>query len=709
MKPSALELVGIFDRIVVGGFYALLVFVPLIVLPWNFELFEFNKMVLTYIFAAIIAAAWVGKMVVARRWIWRRTFWDFFLLAFLVSQVAATVFSIDAHTSLFGYYSRFHGGLFSSLTYLVLFWALVSNLKKKQVVRGVRLLLGTCGVVAIYGVLEHWGIDKNIWVQDVQNRVFATLGQPNWLAAWLVALMPLAWAMGLENAKRKAQSAKLQLKAQNLQKLAFYFLSGLLFLALLYTKSRSGILGFVVADAVFWGGVVWTKKSKSWLKEAGGFHGLFVISILLAGTPWTPSLGELISGPKPMPQPQVASGTQLESGGTESGQIRKIVWQGAINVWKAYPVLGAGVETFAYSYYNFRPREHNDVSEWDFLYNKAHNEYLNLAANTGTVGLGAYLALIGGYLWWSVKKFKVQSSKCKVGDGIDKNVWLLGFWAGWVSILVTNFFGFSVVPVALLFFLYPGMGIMIQNSKFKIQNLRLEEGGLGWGQKAGLAVIGLGLGWAIWGLGKYWWADSLFAKGSKLNKQGAYTASWPILEKAVNLAPGEPNYRSELAEAEASLAVAMAKQEQATVAANLAQEAVVQSDRAVAISPRHVNLWKDRTVVFYKLAEIDSRYMVQALASLSQAVRLAPTDPKVHYNLGLIYYHLGEKEKAIETLEETMELKPDYRETYLALTTIWEKEGEKGKAGEIIDRWLKINLQDEEFRELKEKIQNFKP
>ena len=39
-------------------------------------------------------------------------------------------------------------------------------------------------------------------------------------------------------------------------------------------------------------------------------------------------------------------------GVTESGDIRKIVWQGAIELWKQYPILGTGVENFAYSYYD---------------------------------------------------------------------------------------------------------------------------------------------------------------------------------------------------------------------------------------------------------------------------------------------------------------------------------------------------------------------
>ena len=90
-------------------------------------------------------------------------------------------------------------------------------------------------------------------------------------------------------------------------------------------------------------------------------------------------------------------------GGTDSGQIRLYVWQGALDIWKAYPLFGTGVETFAFAYYQFRPAEHNLTSEWDYLYNKAHNEYLNYLATTGALGLGSYLLFIGVFIFITLR------------------------------------------------------------------------------------------------------------------------------------------------------------------------------------------------------------------------------------------------------------------------------------------------------------------
>ena len=102
--------------------------------------------------------------------------------------------------------------MWSIICYVLLYYALVSNVQNLHKLLKVALASGV--VVALYGVAERLGIDKHLWVQDVQNRVFSTLGQPNWLAAYLVALMPIATGFML-----KAQISKLKvqntIKAQN--------------------------------------------------------------------------------------------------------------------------------------------------------------------------------------------------------------------------------------------------------------------------------------------------------------------------------------------------------------------------------------------------------------------------------------------------------------------------------------------------------------
>src|SRR3989339_981087 len=143
----------------------------------------------------------------------------------------------------------------------------------------------------------------------------------------------------------------------------------------------------------------------------------------------------------------------IRVGGSDSMDIRKVVWQGAIELGQRYPLFGPGVETFAYTYYWVRPAAHNLLSEWDFLYNKAHNEYLNFLATTGFFGLLTYLLLIfsiirviarsnATWLSWIPLAGKSHSTNDLKTENRELKTPLL---LGSLSILITNYFGFSVV------------------------------------------------------------------------------------------------------------------------------------------------------------------------------------------------------------------------------------------------------------------------
>jgi O-antigen ligase len=650
------------DLAIEYSFYLLFFLVPLIMTPWNYELFEFNKMLTVYFFTAIIVFAWAVKMILNKRFLFQKTFWDLPLLIFFFSQLISLFVSIDRHTSFWGYYSRFNGGLASTIAFLLLYWALVSNLDRKKTLNLLFFTLGSAILVTFYGVLEHFGIDAHRWVQDVQNRVFSTIGQPNWLAAWIIAILPLTWALIIN-----------QWEAKKWLKLLFSaFLSWLFLLAFIYTKSRSGLLGLGSAWLVFWVALFGFKRLgfKKLLKPFLLITGTLIVFNLLLPSPW--QLKFLKS--KEAPKAKVAQ--EIPTGGTESGEIRKIVWQGAISVWQHHPFFGTGPETFAYSYYWYRPREHNDVSEWDFLYNKAHNEYLNYAANTGTLGLLAYLFLSGSFAFWLLKKKK---------DPLN-----LAILSGFTSLLVTNFFGFAVVPVSLLFFTFPGLAFCSDQKDKKAKTAKLSKPN--WFYWVLIFILTVGFLWVLLSLNRWWRADKIFAQGEKLNKAGEANQAFGRLQKAVELRPYEPFYYDELSLVSGSLAVTAFKQNQATLSAQLADLAISSSDYSLKVSPYNLNFWKNRTRLFYTLAEKDEKYTQQALESLLMANKLAPTDAKVMYNLALIYSQLNQEETAIKTLEETIRLKPNYDHARYTLALFYEQKKEIDKAKEQLNYILeKIN------------------
>jgi O-antigen ligase/Tfp pilus assembly protein PilF len=618
-------------------FAVLFFFVPLVLWPFTSEVFEFNKMVLVYILTTLIAGVWAVKCIIEKKFIFRRTLLDIPLLVFFGTQLISTFLSIDFYTSVFGYYSRFNGGITSTICYLLLYWAFVSNFDKDKALKLIKIWLASAVLVSIYGVLEHFGIDKDIWVQDVQSRVFSSLGQPNWLAAWIIAFIPITWSLFETNSKKK--------------NFWIYLLqSTLFFVVLLFTKSRSGLLGFAVASGIYWGFVL-IKNFKQNIKPFLIFNGLYFIFALIIGTQWTPSLNSIISTSTNNQMATVPQGTALETGGTESSAIRKIVWKGALQVWLHYPIFGTGVETFAYSYYQFRPTEHNLTSEWNFIYNKAHNEFLNFAANTGTMGLIAYLTLIGFSIF---QIYKLESSKLE-------NL-KFALIAGFVSILATNFFGFSVVPIQLQFFIFPAIAATLVNSD---QQLAISKQKTSNFQKMLILAILIATGYLLITISNYWYADILYNKGKTYNAVPRPDLGIATLTQAIKLVPSQALYYGELANSYTSVAMAYNQASDASSASQFTDLAIASIQKAVELSPSNVNIRRVEFGTYVKLSTINERYLIPARNSLIEAIKLAPTDAKLYYNLGVANANLGDYQNAAEDLKRAVELKPDYGDARL--------------------------------------------
>jgi len=700
------------QRIIESSFSALFILVPLILTPWNYELFEFNKMLTVYIFTAIIVGAWIAKMILRGQIIFRRSFWDIPLLIFLISQFLSFLVSTDRHTSFWGYYSRFNGGLLSIICYSLLYWSFISNMNKNNSQSVIRNSLITATLVATYGIAEHFGIDAKYWVQDVKNRVFSTLGQPNWLAAWLVALTPLTWGFGILNYESRIVNYR---KSKSLKTIIHYSLFIILFTCLLFTRSRSGLLGFGVAFVVFWG-LVFVLNRQDWKKILQPFL-IFTFSFLLLtfyfGRDWIPEIKKIFpkinQWPVTSDQQTVPNNQQSPPSPplliSESGDIRKVVWRGAVEIWRHYPFFGTGPETFAYSYYWYRPREHNDLSEWDFLYNKAHNEYLNYAATTGSFGLVAYILLIGSFLLWSIKKIPNSKSPKKLGQleiRSIRNSFLPALFSGFLSIAVTNFFGFSVVPVQLLFFLSPAFAVTLTTTQ-------IEDNSKGRStfppERWKMVFIIFAILYFIFYIFKYWRADTYFSSGEKLNKAGYYDQAFNSLQQAIKLRSFEPIYHDEIAWSAANLA-ALTKDQGATLSGQFAELSLKESDKALKTSPYNLNFWKTRAKIGFKLATLEPKYYQIALQALLRGTELAPTDPKIKYNLALVYLTLGQNELATKTLEETVQLKPNYEDPRYALALIYEQAGEKQKAREQLEYILNhINPENERVKEKLESLE----
>lgn len=758
--------------------------VPLAMHPLTSELFELNKMWLVWIYSLLVFFLWGSKMLILKKIVIRRTFFDIPILLFLLSQILSTIFSMDPHVSIWGYYSRFNGGLLSTIAYIFLYYAFASNIltdgSKEQkgefnpylfgggvltfligvflgaqmnptqnpalggtqtfvllttiistftlfhfafnlepVKKALSIFITSGFLVALWGLPSHFGydptcyifrgsLDVSCWTEAFQPkiRMFSTLGQPNWLATFLAILLPILMAFIVDRVRSLKKS---DLLSFNSLALGSFLLTAILFyIDLGWTLSQSGFIAFWAGSFVFFIIYIFLLFHKNQTKnsESKNFASAFILTLkqktfiavvllnilFLLTTFFTVnpiprlqgfSFSSLMQKAQEKPQQATKTETQtedttqlnpLDASITASGDIRKIVWKGAFEIFKENPIFGSGVDTFAYAYYKHRPVEHNLTSEWNYLYNKAHSEHINYLATTGIFGLGTYLAIAAAFLFYAFKTFYKNFRKNVIGSPI-----LPALVGSYFAIHISNFFGFSVVNVNLLLFLIPlfFFELVEKNVKYLVFPKDAKEdyvpSEISTGQIMGMVIFAIVAIFNIIFLINNWVADISYAQGVGYQSYNEYATANQHLEKAVSLRPGEDLFQNDLSVNLAAIALSFAEQKDEKNTVHFAQRAKEISDGVVKRNPNNIVYWKTRTRVMFSLATLNSSLIPEVVKSIETAHKLAPTDAHVMYNQALIYNQIGQSEKAISIINDTIKIRPNYRDAYYAKALFYSK------------------------------------
>ncbi len=577
--------------------------------------------------------------------------------AFVLVQLVSTFFSMDKFTSIFGFPSRLNGGLISQLAYLIIFTGFLVNLNFEKAKKILIAIVISALAVSFWGIPAHFDKDpsclvlvgkltSSCWKQDFNPtlRIFSTLGQPNWLASYLVLILPI--------------SITFLLKLKNKKSRIFFFIStSLIFWAIILTNSRAGVLGLVVSLAVF-AILLGIKNLKENLKTILSLAIIFATITLFFGTTLTTRTQEAITNNQPSAlsvQPSAISNkptqTALTIEGTESGRIRLIVWQGAINIFKHSPILGTGPETFVSSYFMFRPASHNQTSEWEFFYNKAHNEFLNYLANTGAVGFIAYALFLIASL---VSIFKLQKNSL-----IAKAI-----FAALIGYLTTIFFGFSTVATQVTFFTLVASAILLAKNQQTLEiDIHLKEN---FKFPAILTVALISLFISSFVLRSY--LSNVFEKRAEGQTDNSFQKELTAYTNSIRAFP-YPNpyllasYSSSMALASVSVEDENQKDELATRSNQLAQ-------KALTLSPNNFLIAQRVAKTYALLVPVDDNYKDEAQNITEKLIKLAPNYPTTYLTNAKIYVILEDNEMAASSVNKALQLKPDYLEAQQLLDQI---------------------------------------
>lgn len=655
-------------------FTLLFLFTPLLMYPYTSELFEFNKIIFIYLTTICAVFLWILKMIIGNKFEIKRSFLDYPLILFYISQVISTIFSIDVHTSLFGYYGRFNGGLLSITAYISLYYVFISNFDKDFVIKLLKVSLISSMVVILWGLPGKFGYDLSclVFVKEFNNscwtnqfhpelRMFSTLGQPNWLGAYLAINLFIAFFFYLKSVeKRKLITVLLYL---------IYLLFNVS--AILFTRSRSSYLAVGIGFLIFFFIYVLKSGLNDFFKKTAVFFVGIVILIFVIKTGVTNIDNKLVFinyKDTKLSQVKVKPKDEKEIINiTESFDIRKVVWEGAVNLGLKYPLFGSGVETFAYAYYFTRPIEHNLTSEWDYLYNKAHNEYLNYFATTGFIGLLSYLLLL------AVVIFNFQFS-CLAGRQaifnknskfkIPNSLLEVSIFIAWITILITNFFGFSVTTINLFFYLLPAMMVVLISKDNKVWALKVKI------NKQILILFTTSISiYFVFSTFMYWLADTRYELSNKYAQAGDYKTASQLLVQTIELRT-EHVYQDKLSYLIANLVAYSTDEKQIAKLIKLSQDYNNESLKASSNNVLYLRTKAKDQYLFYS-ATLNLDYIKTGVEALNQSLKLSPTDPKNYYSLAIYYSILFDDEKdaqkkfnyknlAIINMNKMMKLKPDY-------------------------------------------------
>ncbi len=222
-------------------------------------------------------------------------------------------------------------------------------------------------------------------------RASGSFNQPNPYGGYLGLSLPIALSLSLWALNRLWQQRRRPTVGLLLLSLFYSSATALIGAGLLASWSRGGWLGALGSTIV----VLFVRSRRAAL--SGAFALLLLLAALLLGA----------IQPERIPMPVAARFEEIPAylGLTDLlnqpvtdenfAIIERLAhWEAALRMWERAPWLGVGPGNYATIYSEV------NLPRWEEALGHAHNIYLNLLAESGLVGLIAYLLLWGSILVW---------------------------------------------------------------------------------------------------------------------------------------------------------------------------------------------------------------------------------------------------------------------------------------------------------------------
>ncbi len=430
------------DAVIEAGWLAALVVAPLFFNTHSNRVFEPDKIHLVRSIALVMAVAW-GIQLLERGLargsgtsaLWARlraTPLVLPALALVLSYVISTALSVVPRISFFGSYVRMQG-TFTFLSYVAIFAMVLTHLRRReQIQRLLHAVVLTSLPIAIYGIIQHAGLDPLPWGGDVQERVAANMGNAIFVAAYLI----MAFFLTLE---RLLDSLISLLDAERgtigdaLRAGSYLFVLAVQAIAIVYTQSRGPWLGWGAGMYVFgmlgllllgrWAaGRERMPAALRWLSRhvKAAWLGLIGVALVVIALVVTLNIS---GGPlQPLCERRYVNRVCTLFSTTEgTNAVRVLIWQGVVDMMLkphapieqpdgtpdplnlVRPLVGYGPESMWVAYNRFYPPELAHYEARNASPDRSHNETFDALVRGGLIQFGIQLILFSAVFYHALR------------------------------------------------------------------------------------------------------------------------------------------------------------------------------------------------------------------------------------------------------------------------------------------------------------------
>jgi len=623
------------DRIAKYIFFLVLLICPLIFLTNTTRNPYVIQGVIFQIGLSLILAIWLVKINLRRQIVLPRTYLDRPILLFSLVCLLSVAYSFLIHPEMKLAILSFAGRnlLFLFLNCIFVFYMTVSLLKDERNIKRLTYIGLAVGTLAsFYAILQHRGIEP-IWPTKIEpfgTRSVSTFGNPNFLASFLILLLPLVAILAL-------------LEKSSMRKLFLGGLFAINFFGLLITRTRSAWLGLFVALIfillfLFLQQLSLLLRNRKWL--------IFLSCILLLAILYPVRVEQ--DGERRVMVVRLAM--EKVKGLTNIKQMayvqRFLIWKSAWSMFKERPILGHGWGNFEILY-PFHQGKYLKIEEYQPFRthaNNAHNEILEIVSQTGILGLGIYS-------WLFILFFKMGMAGYKrLNIEYDKSL-VLGLLAAILGMLLDNLLNVSLhFPMpALLFWILMGLvvGISQRNGE---REYRISIGKpfvLSLNVLCGIFILGI----IIFNI-RYFRGEIHYFKGFKYAKNNA-TLGNAIreCELSYRFYPLNVDNNYELGNAYARV--------------DEKEKAIWAYLEAIKANPGYDEIYSNLGIMYGESGKIE-----KAINALQKSIEINPLSVPTRSYLAEVYVRRKDWEKAASQYREILKIEPENLKAKTNLTFV---------------------------------------